>query len=95
MVESAFGANAGGPVELPRGEPLRLVALFAGCTAGFALVLPIAGQYLAATLYLVVMLRVLSDLTWWRVLAYGVAIGVGVSAFFIEVLVIRLPEGIW
>lgn len=95
MVESAFGANAGGPVEVPRGEQLRLVALFAGSTVGFALLLPILGQYIAATLYLIVMLRVLSELAWWRVLAYGVALGVGVSAFFIEVLMIRLPGGVW
>lgn len=95
MVESAFGANAGGPVEVPRGDQLRLVALFGGCTVGFALLLPLLGQYVAATLYLIAMLRVLSELAWWRVLAYGVALGVGVSAFFIEVLVIRLPEGIW
>jgi putative tricarboxylic transport membrane protein len=95
VIESAFGANVGGPVELPRGEQLRLVVLFAACTVGFALVLPVLGQYVAATLYLVVVLRVLSGLAWWRVLAYGVALGVGVSAFFIEVLMIRLPEGIW
>lgn len=95
MVESAFGAGSGGPVELPRGEQLRLVALFAACTVGFALLLPLLGQYVAATLYLVAMLRVLSDLPWWRVLAYGIVLGVGVSAFFVEVLMIQLPEGIW
>lgn len=95
IIESAFGANAGGPVELPRGDRLRLVALFGGCTVGFALLLPILGQYVAATLYLIVVLRVLSELAWWRVLAYGVALGVGVSAFFTEVLMIRLPGGVW
>jgi putative tricarboxylic transport membrane protein len=95
MIESASGANTGGPVEVTRGEQLRLVALFGVCTVGFALVLPILGQYVAATLYLIAMLRVLSELAWWRVLAYGIALGVGVSAFFIEVLMIRLPEGIW
>jgi putative tricarboxylic transport membrane protein len=95
LVESAFGAGAGGPVDLPRGEQLRLVAVFACCTVGFALLLPVLGQYVAATLYLVAMLRLLSDLGWWRVLGYGVALGVGVSAFFVEVLMIRLPEGIW
>jgi putative tricarboxylic transport membrane protein len=95
MLEAVLSENGAGAIEAPRGEQLRLVLLFAGCTIAFALVLPVLGQYVAATLYLIAMIRVLSELSWWRVVALGVALGVGVSAFFIEVLMIRLPEGIW
>jgi putative tricarboxylic transport membrane protein len=95
MLESILSENAAGAVGLPRGEQRRLVAIFGCCTVAFALLLPVLGQYVAATLYLIVMIRVLSELSWWRVLGFGVALGVGVSAFFIEVLLIRLPEGVW
>jgi hypothetical protein len=95
MLEAVLSENAAGTIDLPRGEQLRLVLIFGGCTVAFALVLPILGQYIAATIYLIVMLRVLSELGWLRIVAYGVVIGVGVSAFFIEVLMIRLPQGIW
>ncbi|GAA1224579.1 tripartite tricarboxylate transporter TctB family protein [Pseudonocardia alaniniphila] len=95
MLEAVLSENGAGPIEFPRGEQLRLVLVFAGCTLAFALLLPILGQYLAATLYLIVMIRVLSELPWWRVALYGAVLGVGVSAFFIEMLLIRLPEGLW
>jgi len=95
VLEAVLSENGAGAIEFPRGEQLRLVLVFAGCTVAFALALPILGQYVAAALYLIVMIRVLSALSWWRVVALGAVLGVGVSAFFVEVLMIRLPEGIW
>lgn len=95
IVESIASTASSGEVDWPRGTKLRLVLTFFGVSAAFILLLPILGQYLAAALYLFVMLRVFSTYKWWKILLLGVIISVTISWLFIEIFQIPLPTGIW
>jgi hypothetical protein len=95
VLESLLSGGPDGEVEFPRGAQLRSAAVFAAATVGLVLALPWVGQYVASAVYMVVMLRALSGLGWTRVIGYGVAIALGLSAFFIEVLRIQLPDGVF
>jgi len=82
-------------VEFPRGVQLRLVLIFFGLSCLYVIVLPILGQYLAASLYSIAMIKFLSPHGWIRSILYGVAAAVTISWLFITLLSIQLPRGIW
>jgi len=79
---------------LPHPDRRRTVGLFLLLTAAYVLLLPWLGQYLASTLFVVLVLKMLGVRTWIHAVVYGTAIAVLLSAFFIEVLDVRMPEGL-
>ena len=95
VVEGLVGAGAKGSLELPVGFERRQVLIFMGTLVGFILILPLAGQYLAASIYVVATLKFLGRLSWIRSIILGVLIGAGVSLLFAEVLEIPLPAGLF
>jgi putative tricarboxylic transport membrane protein len=93
VVETIRSAPDDGDV-LPPAEQRRTVALFLVLTAGYVLLLPSLGQYLAASIFVVLVLKLLGVRTWIHAVGFGVVIAVLVSGFFIELLGVRMPEGL-
>jgi putative tricarboxylic transport membrane protein len=54
----------------------------------------VLGQYIASSLFMIASLSILGTRSLLRNVVYGTAIGVGLSAFFMELLEVRLPEGL-
>lgn len=94
ILEGARGTGTTGSLDLPTGFERRQVLVFMGTLVGFILILPILGQYAAASIYVVMTLKFLGRLSWIRAIVVGVLIGAGVSFLFSEVLDIPLPAGL-
>lgn len=95
IAEGAIGTGTRGSLDLPTGFERRQVLVFMGTLIGFILILPLAGQYVAASLYVVSTLRFLGRLSWARSVIVGALVGFGVSFLFSEVLEIPLPAGLF
>jgi putative tricarboxylic transport membrane protein len=94
LVEAAFTDRVSGEVNLPKGAKLRPVLLMAAALVAFVALYQFLGQYIASSLFLIASLSVLGTRSMLRNVVYGTAIGVGISAFFMELLGVRLPQGL-
>jgi len=94
IVEAWATDQITGELSLPRGEKRRRGLLMAAALILFIAFYQFLGQYLASSLFMIAALFVLGTRSWLRNVCYGTAIGVGISAFFVELLGVRLPEGI-
>jgi putative tricarboxylic transport membrane protein len=95
IAEAAISTEIGGEIELPTGRERRNVLIFLAVTVAFVVVLPVLGQYIAASLYAVAVVKLLSTVSWARAVGYGVLLGAGISFVFITLLQIRLPIGLF
>jgi putative tricarboxylic transport membrane protein len=95
IAEAVFKRSEAGPIVLPRGYELRQSLIFMATLVGFIVILPLAGQYVASTLYVAVFLRFAGRLSWLRAVLFGVLIGAGLTFVFSAGLGIALPRGIW
>jgi len=95
IAEAAVSRAVGGKIELPTGRERRNVLIFVAVTVAFALLLPVLGQYIAASVYAVAIIKLLSTVSWARAVAYGVLLGAGISFAFITLMQIRLPIGLF
>jgi hypothetical protein len=95
VAEAAVSSAIGGEIELPTGRERRNVLVFLGATVAFVALLPWLGQYIAASLYAVTIIKLLSTVSWTRAVAYGVLLGAGISFAFITLMQIRLPVGLF
>jgi putative tricarboxylic transport membrane protein len=95
IAEAVFQRSGGGRIELPRGHELRQSLIFLGTLVAFIAVLPLAGQYVASTLYVAAFLKFAGRLGWTRSVLFGVLIGAGLTFLFSSALGIQLPRGIW
>jgi putative tricarboxylic transport membrane protein len=94
LVEAWFTDAVSGDVGFPRGEKRRTALLMAAALIAFAALYQFLGQYIASSLFMVVSLGLLGTRSMLRNIVYGTAIGVGISAFFVELLGVRLPQGL-
>lgn len=94
LVEAWFTDRVSGDISLPEGERRRTLLLMAAAVVAFAAFYQILGQYIAASLFVIVSLHLLGTRSLVRNIVYGTAIGVGISAFFMELLGVRLPDGL-
>jgi putative tricarboxylic transport membrane protein len=95
IAEAAVSSEVSGEIELPTGRERRNVLIFVGATVAFVVLLPVLGQYIAASLYAIAVTKLLSTVSWARAVAYGVVLGAGISFAFITLLQIRLPVGLF
>jgi len=95
IAEAVVLREIGGEIELPTGRERRNVLIFLAVTVAFVVVLPVLGQYIAASLYAVAVVKLLSTVSWARAVGYGVLLGAGISFVFITLLQIRLPIGLF
>lgn len=95
VAESLFSTEKTEDIDLPHGRQLRLALAFAGCTAGFILLLPVLGQYVAGALYMALTMRFLGSVPWWKAIVYGVVLSSVIAWIFINLLNISLPGGLF
>lgn len=93
IVEAAVSAQVGGEVDLPKGVERRNVILFFAFTVAFVILVPLVGIYLAAIAYTMAMIKLTSDLAWWKIAIFGTAIGFLIPFLFVWLLQMRLPLG--
>jgi putative tricarboxylic transport membrane protein len=94
LVEAWFTDAVSGDVSFPSGRSRRTVLLMGAALISFALLYQFLGQYVASSLFMIVSLGLLGTRSMLRNIVYGTAVGVGISAFFIELLGVRLPQGL-
>jgi hypothetical protein len=95
VIEALVSTQVSGSLELPSGPQRKLVLYFLVTLILLVVLLPILGQYVASSLYAIAVIKLMSKLNWIRVVIYGVLLGCGISAMFIEGFSIRMPQGIW
>lgn len=79
--------------EFPAGhDGLRLLVLI-GSLLVYIVALPWIGQILASTLFLILLMRVLSEISWPRVIIYSLAISGTLYAVFVGLLNVPMPRG--
>jgi putative tricarboxylic transport membrane protein len=84
----------GEQVELPAGrDRLRLLVLLAALFV-YIVALPWLGQLIASALFLILLMRVLSDVAWPHVIVYSLTIAATLYAVFVRLLNVPMPRGI-
>jgi putative tricarboxylic transport membrane protein len=80
-------------VRLPAGmDRMRLLTL-TGLLLGYTVLLPWLGQLICSIVFFIVLLRVLSDLGWLRIVSYSVALSLALYFAFIVLLKVPMPRG--
>lgn len=92
-VEALFTTAVTGKVSWPTRDRLLVMLGFGAAMVGYVVLLPWLGQYLCGVLFMVVSLKILSKHSWIACVLWGTAIGLALSAFFIDVLSAVLPLG--
>lgn len=94
--EADGGADrAGATVEVSKSARIRPGLMLAAAIVGYVLLLPLLGQYVAGAAFMVASLRILGTQSLVRSVVYGTATGLAISWFFIELLGVYMPSGIF
>ena len=81
-------------VELPAGQDRLRLLVLVGALFVYILALPWFGQIIASSLFLILLMRVLSDVGWPRVIAYALIISGTLYLVFVRLLNVPMPRGI-
>jgi hypothetical protein len=81
-------------LDLPDVSKLKHLLIMVGLLIGYVIVLPWLGQLITSTLFCVLLLRVLSDYPWPRILLYSLMISVSLYVVFIIVLKVPMPKSV-
>lgn len=79
-------------VEFPAGADRKRLLGLLGLLLGYFLALPWVGQFIGSTLFCILLMRVLSDLGWTRIVAYSLALAIALQVAFVIVLKVPLPR---
>jgi putative tricarboxylic transport membrane protein len=80
-------------VDLPDGTDRKRLFSLLGLLFGYILMLPWLGMIIVTMLFCVLLLRVLSDLSWLRILVYSAMISTAFYAVFVTLLKVPMPRG--
>jgi putative tricarboxylic transport membrane protein len=80
-------------VDLLDGTDRKRLFSLLGLLFGYILMLPWLGMIIVTMLFCVLLLRVLSDLGWLRILAYSVMISASFYVVFVALLKVPMPRG--
>jgi putative tricarboxylic transport membrane protein len=81
-------------VDLPAGTGRRRLLRLIGLLLGYFCALPWLGQIISSSLFCMLLMRVLSDISWPRVIAYSLATSIGLYAVFVYLLKVPMPRGV-
>lgn len=81
-------------IELPAGDDRRRLFGLIAALLGYIVLLPWLGQAPTAVLFFVALMRVLSDYSWPRVIAYALLMSLGVYVVFVWLLKVPMPAGL-
>jgi putative tricarboxylic transport membrane protein len=80
--------------ELPRGrDRFRILALIA-LLLGFFFALPWLGQIVSSTIFCILLMRILSNLSWIRIVIYSIVLSLAIDLAFEVLLKVPLPQGV-
>jgi putative tricarboxylic transport membrane protein len=82
-------------VDVPAGADLRRLLSLIGSLLGYFLTLPWLGQIISSILFCTLLMRVLTDLGWTRIVAYSLMISISLYSVFVMLLKVPMPRGIW
>lgn len=94
LAEAWFTDKVSGELDLPKGARLRPVLQMSAALILFVAFYQFLGQYISSILFMIAALSFLGTRSMLRNVLYGTAIGIGISAFFMELLGVRLPDGL-
>jgi hypothetical protein len=80
--------------ELPAGEDRKRVLSLLGLLLGYFIALPWLGQILSSTVFCILLVRVLSDLRWPRIVVYSLVMSIALYVVFVFLLKVPMPRGI-
>ena len=93
-VWEGWRTGGGARVEFPAGgDRKRLLALVALLFFYF-LALPWLGQILASSIFVMLLMRVLSHIGWPRIVGYSLAISIALYLVFVHLLQVPMPRGL-
>lgn len=81
-------------IDVPTGPDLWRLLGLVGVLLAYFLVLPWLGQLLSSTLFCIVLMRILSDLSWPGIVLRSVAITVPAYFVFIHLIKVPMPRGV-
>ncbi len=82
-------------VDLPAGPDRRRLAYLIGLVCGYFLTLPWLGQIISSTLFCLLLMRILSNLHWPRLVANSLAISMTLYVGFVLILKVPMPRGLF
>jgi len=80
--------------ELPAGADAMRVVYMIGLLVIYFVLMDVIGQFLASTLFCVFFMRLISPLSWPRLIAVSLGITISLYLIFITVLKIPMPKGL-
>jgi len=80
-------------IALPVGADCKRLLGLIGLLFGYVVILPWLGQLIVSMLFCVLVLRLLTDLGWLRILANSLVISIVIYVLFIILLKVPMPHG--
>jgi putative tricarboxylic transport membrane protein len=80
-------------VDLPSGADSKRLLSVIGLLFGYFLALPWLGRIISGTLFCILLMRVLCDLSWPRVVAYSLVMSIMLYVVFASLLKVPMPRG--
>ena len=78
--------------EFPAGADRKRLLGLLGLLLSYFLVLPWVGQFIGSTLFCILLMRLLSDLGWARIVAYSLALAIALHVAFVILLKVPMPR---
>ena len=81
-------------IDLPDGMNRKRLLSLIGLLLGYILILPWLGQIIVSLLFCVLLMHLLSDLSWLRILLYSLVISIVLYVVFVILLKVPMPRGV-
>jgi putative tricarboxylic transport membrane protein len=89
-----WNLDAAEQVGLPAGAGRKRLLSMIGLLAAYYFGLPWLGQMVSSTLFCVLLMRVLSPISWPRIIAYSLALSSALYLVFVHLLKVPMPRGV-
>jgi len=81
-------------IELPGGQDLKRLVSLMLLLLGFFIMLPLLGLLISSLIFCILLMRVISDLGWLRIVAYSVVMCGALYGAFVFLLKVPMPRGV-
>lgn len=81
-------------IDLPAGTGRKRLLILIGLLLGYFIALPWLGQIISSALFLLLLMHVLSDLSWPRIVVYSLVASIALYVVFVFFLKVPLPRGL-
>ena len=93
-LREAWRISVAEQVEFPAGQDCRRLLVLVAALFVYILALPWLGQIIASSLFMILVMRVLSDAAWPRVIGYALIISGTLYVVFVRLLNVPMPRGL-